>query len=173
MDRLATTTYESPLGRLRIAATETGVVRIALPRAAGRGFAGWLERELPSAEALDWLPPLEKVCRELDEYFAAQRRDFQVPLDLRGTDFQLDVWRALREIPFGETSSYGEIAHSIKRPRAARPVGGDAVRDPLPIIVPCHRVIASGGKLGGYTGGPDLKRKLLALERATLPGGLL
>ncbi len=173
MDRLATTTYESPLGRLRIAATEKGVVRIALPRAAGRGFAGWLERELPCAEALDWLPPLDKVCRELDDYFAGERRDFQVPLDLRGTDFQLDVWRALCEVPFGETLSYGEIARSIKRPRAARPVGAASGANPLPIIVPCHRVIASGGKLGGYSGGLDSKRKLLALEKATLPGGLL
>ena len=173
MERLATTTYESPLGELRIAVTEIGVVRIALPRAAGRGFAGWLERELPRAEALDWLPPLDKIRRELDEYFAGQRRSFQVPLDLRGTDFQLEVWRSLCEIPFGETSSYGEVARSIKRPRAARPVGAASGANPLPILVPCHRVIASDGKLGGYSGGLELKRKLLALEKATLPGGLL
>ncbi len=173
MDRLATTTFESPLGQLRIAATEKGVVRLALPRAAGRGFGGWLERELPGAEALDWLPPLDKVCRELEEYFAGQRRDFEVPVDLRGTDFQRDVWSALREIPFGETSSYGAIARSLQRPSAARPVGSASGANPLPILIPCHRVIASDGKLGGYSGGLDFKRKLLALERATLPGGLL
>ncbi len=83
------------------------------------------------------------------------------------------MWRALCEVPFGETLSYGEIARSIKRPRAARPVGAASGANPLPIIVPCHRVIASGGKLGGYSGGLDSKRKLLALEKATLPGGLL
>ncbi|MEE9278641.1 MAG: methylated-DNA--[protein]-cysteine S-methyltransferase [Myxococcota bacterium] len=172
MDRLATAEYDSPLGKLRVAATPKGVVRIALPRAGGRGFAGWLGRALPGAERLDWLPPLDKVRQELDQYFARQLRSFAVPVDLRGTSFQLDVWEALRAIAYGDTASYGELARFIRRPQAARAVGAASGANPLPILVPCHRVVAAGGKLGGYSGGLEIKRKLLALEQAALPGGL-
>ena len=173
MESLATTEYPSPLGTLRIAATPKGIVRIALPRAGGRGFAGWLQRALPHPERLDWLPLLDKVRRELDEYFACQRHGFDVPVDLRGTPFQIDVWNALRAIPFGDTTSYGALARSIGQPRAARPVGAASGANPLPILIPCHRVIAAGGKLGGYSGGLEIKRKLLALEKAAAPGELL
>lgn len=173
MDRLATAEHASPLGRLRLAVTQTGAVRIALPRAGGRGFAGWLERALPGAESVEWLPTLDKLRHELDEYFSGRRRRFAVPLDLRGTGFQLAVWNALREIPFGETRSYGEIARSIRRPAAARAIGAASGANPLPILVPCHRVIAAGGKLGGYSGGLETKRRLLALEKASVPKGLL
>ncbi len=173
VDQLATTEHPSPIGKLRIAATPMGIVRIALPRAGGRGFTGWLQGALPLAERVDWLSLLDKVCGELDEYFAGQRRDFEVPVDLRGTAFQMDVWKALRDIPFGKTSSYAEVARSLERPRAARPVGTAAGANPVPIVIPCHRLIAAGGKLGGFTGGLEIKRKLLALEKAALPGGLL
>ncbi len=173
VEQLATTEHPSPIGKLRIAATPMGIVRIALPRAGGRGFTGWLQGALPLAERLDWLPLLDKVCGELDEYFAGKRRDFEVAVDLRGTAFQMDVWKALRDIPFGKTSSYAEVARSLERPRAARPVGTAAGANPVPIVIPCHRLIAVGGKLGGFTGGLEIKRKLLALEKAALPGGLL
>ena len=88
-----------------------------------------------------------------------------MPLDLRGTGFQRDVWRALCEIPFGETSSYGAVARSIERPRAARPVGAASGANPLPILVPCHRVVGADGRLSGYGGGLWRKRALLALEQ--------
>jgi O-6-methylguanine DNA methyltransferase len=170
---LATSMLESPIGRLRVAVTPGGVVRIALPRAGGAGFPGWLRGALPNAERVDWLPALDVVQRELQEYFAGQRREFTVPLDLRGTPFQLSVWRALAEIPFGETRTYAEIARRVKRPKAFRAVGAANGANPVPILVPCHRVIESGGKLGGYGGGLETKQRLLAFEKTAPARGAL
>ncbi len=103
---------------------------------------------------------------ELNEYFAARRCEFTFPLDLRGTPFQLQCWRALLQIPYGETRTYADIARAIGRPRAFRAVGMANNRNPIAIVVPCHRVIASDGTLCGYGGGLDIKRKLLELEGA-------
>ncbi len=108
---------------------------------------------------------LAPYLRELNEYFASGRREFTIPLDLRGTDFQLACWQALLEIPYGETRSYGDIARAIGHPQAFRAVGMSNNRNPVAIVVPCHRVIASGGSLCGYGGGLDIKRKLLDLEQ--------
>jgi O-6-methylguanine DNA methyltransferase len=166
---VATAEIDSPLGGLRLAATRKGLVRLALPREGGRGFAGWLAARLPGAEAIDWLPPLDKARQELREYFEGKRTSFDVPLDLRGTPFQLAVWRALLEIPYGETRSYADLARAVRRPRALRAVGAANGANPIPIIVPCHRVIASSGRLGGYGGGLEAKKRLLALERALSP----
>ena len=105
---------------------------------------------------------------ELNEYFAGYRQDFSLPLDLRGTDFQLQCWRALLDIPYGETRTYGDIAQAIAHPHAFRAVGMSNNRNPVAIVVPCHRVIASDGTLCGYGGGLDIKRKLLDLEQANL-----
>jgi O-6-methylguanine DNA methyltransferase len=102
----------------------------------------------------------------LEEYFAGTRRQFTFPLDLRGTDFQLACWRALLAIPYGETRTYADIARAIGKPNAFRAVGMANNRNPIAIVVPCHRVIASDGTLCGYGGGLDLKRKLLELEGA-------
>jgi O-6-methylguanine DNA methyltransferase len=165
----ATSTVESPLGLLRLAATPEGLLRIALPRQAGQGFAGAVGQMLPSAERIDWLPVLDKARQQLDEYFRGQRREFTLPLDLRGTSFQLRVWSALREIPFGSTVSYAQLAHTIGHERAFRAVGAANGANPVPIVVPCHRVIAASGKLGGYAGGLDAKRRLLALEKSLAP----
>ena len=133
---LATSVLESPIGGLRVAVTPGGVVRIALPRAGGAGFPGWLRRTLPNAERVDWLPALDVVQRELQEYFAGQRREFTVALDLRGTPFQLSVWRALVEIPFGETRSYAEIARAVGKPRAFRAVGAANGANPERVATP-------------------------------------
>jgi len=103
---------------------------------------------------------------ELEEYFAGSRRQFTFPLDLRGTDFQLACWRALVLIPYGETRSYADIARVVGKPNAFRAVGMANNRNPVAIVVPCHRVIASDGTLCGYGGGLDVKRKLLELEGA-------
>jgi O-6-methylguanine DNA methyltransferase len=103
---------------------------------------------------------------ELEEYFAGKRREFSFPLDLRGTDFQLACWHALIAIPYGETRSYADIARAIGRPHACRAVGMANNRNPVAIVVPCHRVIASDGTLCGYGGGLDIKRRLLELEGA-------
>ena len=104
--------------------------------------------------------------RELNEYFAGERRDFTFRLDLRGTEFQVKCWRALVDIPYGETRSYAAIARAVGRPRGFRAVGLANNRNPIAIVVPCHRVIASDGTLCGYGGGLEVKRKLLELEGA-------
>jgi methylated-DNA-[protein]-cysteine S-methyltransferase len=119
-----------------------------------------------------------EVREQLDEYFAGKRLVFRLPLDLeQGSPFQRRVWRALRDIPYGETVSYKEVAHSIGQPSATRAVGAANGMNPLPIVIPCHRVVASDGTLGGYGGGLELKRRLLTLEsktraRAARLGGL-
>jgi methylated-DNA-[protein]-cysteine S-methyltransferase len=110
------------------------------------------------------LAPLPAVRRELAEYFAGKRRTFTLPLAPQGTDFERSVWDALVAIPYGETRSYAEIARTIGRPDACRAVGRANGRNPIPIVIPCHRVIGSDGSLTGYGGGLDLKRFLLGLE---------
>ncbi len=108
----------------------------------------------------------DDVVAQLDEYFAGERTGFDVPLDLTGTDFQRTVWAQLSAIPYGRTISYGELARRVGNPRAARAVGAANGRNPVALIVPCHRVIAGDGGLGGYGGGSDRKTLLLELERA-------
>lgn len=151
----------SPVGPLFLAASGKGLVRLE--------FEGRIQK-LNSAttrlqESKSALAPY--LC-ELEEYFAGKRREFSQPLDLRGTDFQLACWRALLEIPYGETWSYRDIAQAIGHPHAYRAVGMSNNRNPVAIIVPCHRVIASSGSLCGYGGGLDIKRKLLDLEQGSL-----
>jgi methylated-DNA-[protein]-cysteine S-methyltransferase len=111
-------------------------------------------------------PVLQSCAMQLREYFAGERSRFDLPLNGAGTDFQQSVWSALSRIPFGEVRSYGDIAREIGRPRAVRAVGAANGSNPLPIIVPCHRVIGSNGSLTGFAGGLDIKKKLLALEGA-------
>lgn len=108
--------------------------------------------------------PFKEVIRQLKGYFAGKLKDFDVPLVLHGTDFQLLVWRRLQQIPYGETVSYGQIARDIGNPEASRAVGLANGSNPIPIIVPCHRVIGSNGNLTGFGGGLPVKEKLLALE---------
>ncbi len=113
---------------------------------------------------------LQQAAEELEEYFAGERKVFCVPVRMRGTEFQEKVWSALREIPYGETWSYGELAKRIGQPRAVRAVGGACHRNPLPIIVPCHRVIGKNGALTGYAEGLERKYDLLALEHSFYEG---
>lgn len=113
---------------------------------------------------------MTQAANELHDYFAGAKRVFQVPLDLRGTDFQIAVWNELRKIPYGETRSYAQIADAIGKPKAVRAVGAANGSNPIAIIVPCHRVIGAGGKLTGYGGGLPLKKRLLELEGAWTRG---
>ncbi|MEY3165067.1 MAG: methylated-DNA--protein-cysteine methyltransferase [Actinomycetota bacterium] len=108
--------------------------------------------------------------QELREYFAGRRRTFTVKLDLEGTEFQRKAWQAMRKIPFGETISYGDQARKVGKPKAYRAVGSANGKNPIPIIVPCHRVLASDGSLGGYSLGLSMKRRLLALEGVSVAG---
>jgi O-6-methylguanine DNA methyltransferase len=114
----------------------------------------------------DCATKLSRYTRQLEEYFDGKRHEFSFPLDLRGTEFQLACWHALLAIPFGETRSYANIARAVGRPQGFRAVGMANNRNPIAIVVPCHRVIASDGTLCGYGGGLDIKRKLLELEGA-------
>ena len=110
-------------------------------------------------------PPIERAAQQLAEYFAGARQRFELPLPTSGTALQREVWGSLQQIPYGETRSYGRVAAAVGRPRAARPVGRAVGANPIAIVVPCHRVIGSGGALTGYGGGLWRKRRLLDLER--------
>jgi len=109
------------------------------------------------------------IVPQLRAYFAGERRAFDLPLAPQGTTFQLEVWAAVQEIPYGQTRTYTGLAHQIGRPRAVRPVGAATHQNPLPILIPCHRVIARDGTLSGYGGGVSIKEVLLALERGYPP----
>jgi len=144
-------TMDSPIGRLRLSASPQGLRSI--------DFAAGDAAKAPVDATL------RRAITQLREYFAGQRRAFDLALDPQGTEFQRQVWQALVAIPYGETTSYGELARRIGRPAAVRAVGAANGRNPLPIIVPCHRVIGSDGSLTGYAGGLAIKRALLDLER--------
>lgn len=133
----------------------------------------WSRQKAPMASDLrkkgePALEHLRQTVTQLDEYFAGKRREFSLRLAPKGTEFQRQVWAELARIPYGKTLSYGELAKKIKRPLAVRAVGTANGRNPLSIVIPCHRVIASDGTLGGYAGGLERKKILLALESTPL-----
>ena len=148
---------ESRIGRLLLAGSGSRLQMVGFPsgRQAREPDDGWIRQDAP----------FDKARRQLSEYFEGARRTFDVELAADGTPFQRRVWQALANIPYGETRSYGEIAAAIGNPRAAMAVGGANGSNPLPIVVPCHRVIGSDGSLTGFGGGLAAKRYLLDLER--------
>lgn len=154
---------DSPVGKLKLVASDIGLVAIL-----------W-ENDNPRRVRLGELtedekhPVLLEAERQLSEYFQGRRKSFSLPLDMRGTQFQKDVWGALLAIPFGETRSYGQLAKQLGSPKATRAVGAANGRNPISIIVPCHRVIGSSGKLTGFAGGLDRKALLLNLEGSLRP----
>jgi len=161
-DHVIFTTMPSPIGRLTLVGDGGALSAIFFEddeRLRNPPSPAWTENERPFRDAR----------AQLREYFAGRRTAFDLPLALRGTPFQVRVWHALLRIPFGATASYGAIAAAIGCPGAARAVGGANHRNPIPIIVPCHRVIGSDGSLTGYGGGEARKRRLLELERARAP----
>lgn len=146
--------FATPVGPLTVAATDAAVTAVRFG-ASGPGF-----------DNVEELPPLlRQAVGELREYFAGTRREFTLPLAPAGTPFQQEVWAALREIPYGETRTYGQIAARIGRPGASRAVGMANNRNPVGIVVPCHRVVGASGDLVGYTAGLSVKEFLLRLER--------
>ncbi|HEX7046190.1 MAG TPA: methylated-DNA--[protein]-cysteine S-methyltransferase [Gammaproteobacteria bacterium] len=128
------------------------------------GFTTGMRPSKPPNDAKENVAPFAKVIRQLEEYFAGKRKDFDLPLAPAGTVFQQSVWKALMTIPFGKAVSYSDIANSIGNPNAVRAVGLANGRNPIPIVIPCHRVIGKDGSLTGYGGGLPIKEKLLALE---------
>lgn len=149
---MAYTTVASPIGLYMIAASDKGITYVDRLTA---------DQTVP---VLSETPLLLEAKRQLQEYFAGTRKDFDLPLDTQGTPFQEKVWAALRQIPYGKTVSYKDIAVAIDNPKAVRAVGGANNKNPISIITPCHRVIGSTGKLVGYGGGIDAKVYLLQLE---------
>ncbi len=145
----------SPVGKLRLVASDKGLVAIDVRNNAGQVVSA----NDSSAQAI-----LLKTKKQLEQYFAGKRTSFDIALDLVGTEFQVQAWRALCRIPFGKTISYGRQAANIKKPKAFRAVGSANGKNPIPIIVPCHRVVAGDGSLGGYSLGLKMKKQLLALE---------
>ncbi len=152
-------TIDSPVGPLTLVANDNSLVAVL-----------W-EKESPTrVRVRTWQqranhPVLRQAERQLREYFARKRREFDLPLEGYGTAFQQRVWRALAKIPFGRTWSYGELARKVGSPGAARAVGAANGRNPLSVVIPCHRVIGADGKLTGFAGGLKAKQQLLALER--------
>jgi O-6-methylguanine DNA methyltransferase len=171
METLHSTLVTSPVGPLFLATSVRGLVALEFDqRLPGqqtiRPNPRDLRAESKKVRFEDSAHELGAYVRELEEYFAGTRRAFDFPLDLRGTDFQIACWRALLAIPYGETRTYADIARAVGRPQGFRAVGMANNRNPVAIVVPCHRVIASDGTLCGYGGGLDIKRKLLELEGA-------
>jgi O-6-methylguanine DNA methyltransferase len=171
MEMLHSTTATSAIGPLFLAASGKGLVALEFDaRLPGQQSIRPNPRDLRAEKSgfrfEESLRLLRPYLRELEEYFAGKRREFTFPLDLRGTDFQRACWRALLDIPYGETRTYADIARAVGRAQAFRAVGMANNRNPIAIVVPCHRVIASDGTLCGYGGGLEVKRKLLELEGA-------
>jgi len=156
----------SPIGRFRVASTELGLAYVELPRSSGRGMRDWMQRNVPECRCVKDIGPNREAIEQILEYLASERIHFDIPLDLRGTPFQRAVWDVLLEIPYGDSCSYADVARAIGRPTAHRAVGSANGSNPVSLVVPCHRVIASDGSLGGYGGGQDLKARLLAMERS-------
>jgi methylated-DNA-[protein]-cysteine S-methyltransferase len=157
---LRTLVVDSPLGGVTLAATDAGLAGL------------WFEAQRHLPDTRGWQtdpdhPVLREAATQLLDYLAGRRRAFDLPLDLsHGTAFQQAVWQALRRIPSGATTSYGALGASLGRPAAVRAVGGAVGRNPISVVVPCHRVIGAGGALTGYAGGLQRKTALLALEGA-------
>jgi methylated-DNA-[protein]-cysteine S-methyltransferase len=161
-DDYVTTVCASPVGVLRLTASVRGLRSIEVVRGSK------MKRETVPRTGAGAI--VRQAEQELREYFAGRRRTFTVKLDLEGTEFQRKAWQAMRKIPFGETISYGEQARKVGKPKAYRAVGSANGKNPIPIIVPCHRVLASDGSLGGYSLGLSMKRRLLALEGVSVAG---
>ena len=171
MESLYCTTFDSIAGPLFLAASSKGLVALEFDaRLPGqqtiRPNPRDLRAEKNGVSFEKSRAAMQEYMNQLEEYFAGNRRQFDFPLDLRGTDFQLSCWNALLAIPYGETRSYADIARAIGKQNAFRAVGMANNRNPIAIVVPCHRVIASDGGLCGYGGGLDVKKKLLELEGA-------
>jgi len=147
--------YESEIGRIGIMEKDGSITAVYING-----------DDLPGDEEICETPVLKEAVRQLKGYFAGELREFSLPLEPKGTDFMKKVWNALYEIPYGKTATYGEVAKKIGSPKACRAVGLANNKNPIPIFIPCHRVIGANGSLTGYRGGLAIKQKLLELEKS-------
>ncbi|MCG0278904.1 MAG: methylated-DNA--[protein]-cysteine S-methyltransferase [Thermanaeromonas sp.] len=158
----------SPLGHLMAVFSPSGLCRLAFPNEPLENVIASLNSIFPQATIKEKPGVAKELAQQLQEYFLCRRKSFDIPLDLRGTPFQLLVWKALAQVPYGTTKTYGELAKAIGRPKASRAVGRAVGSNPVGIIIPCHRIIGARGDLRGFGGGLDIKEKLLILEGALL-----
>jgi O-6-methylguanine DNA methyltransferase len=172
-DTITIATIATPLGSISAASSPRGLGYLGFGEQARVLAAAWARRWLPEAVLLDDQPAPPDLAAQLAAYFAGELREWSLPLDLRGTPFQLQAWQALRQIPYGDTRAYSEHAAVIGHPRAVRAVGAANGANPISIIVPCHRLIGKGGALVKYGGGLEIKRWLLELEGALVRDEML
>jgi methylated-DNA-[protein]-cysteine S-methyltransferase len=166
MQTIFYTKLKIPIGCLLIASSDRGLVRIILPNKDISNSFDHLRKDFPGKRFEEDREKNQKAVEQLEEYFNGTRTNFSLKLDLiKGTEFQKSVWKAVSRIPHGQTSSYGKIARQIGKPKACRAVGLANKRNPVPIVIPCHRIIGSDGSMTGYSGGILLKEKLLKLEQ--------
>ncbi|MEQ8192079.1 MAG: methylated-DNA--[protein]-cysteine S-methyltransferase [Candidatus Eremiobacterota bacterium] len=168
MNKIFYTNFDSKIGKIFIASSDRGLSRISLSEG-GEGeedFFAWIKKYYPSYEIVENYEQNDMVVKQLLAYFDKKLKDFTIGLDMKGTDFQLSVWKNLREIPYGEIRTYKDIAEKIGNPKSSRAVGGANRANPFPVVIPCHRVIGTDGRLTGYCGktGLGIKEFLLKLE---------
>ena len=165
-DNLCYEDMDSPVGKLRLIASDEALVGVWFEqgRDAARGAAGLTRKSTPI---------LTRARAQLEEYFAGKRRNFDLPLEPRGTEFQRRVWRRLSQIAYGDTTTYGALAHELGNPKGSRAVGLANGSNPIPIVIPCHRVIGADGSLTGFGGGLATKAALLELENSATQPRLL
>lgn len=160
---------QTPLGSLQAAISEGGICRLLFSSEDADRWNLWFGRHYGRIPEIGESPLIDDVERQLNEYLAGETRSFDVHLDLRGTDFQTTIWNRLLEIPYGTTVTYGDIAFEMGISGGSRAIGGAVGSNPVPIIVPCHRVLGASGQLVGFAGGIDVKERLLELEGVRIP----
>ena len=162
--KLYCTSFDSRIGRIYVASTENGVCKISVPRETRKDFSDWLEQQFDLESVVDNRSRNKEVIDQLTRFFNGKLAKFTCPIDLIGTPFQIRVWKELAKIPYGTTISYKQLAKRVSAPKAFQAVGRANGSNPLPIIIPCHRVIGSNGSLVGYSCGIKTKEFLLRLE---------
>lgn len=168
VDKVYCTSYDSKIGHIYVATTEKGVCKISVPRETRKDFFRWLENQFDLDAVVDNKSRSKDVIDQLTRYFNGKLAKFTCPVDLMGTPFQVRVWKELARIPYGSTFTYGQLAKRVSVPKGFQAVGRAVGANPIPIIIPCHRVIGSDGSLVGYSAGVKTKEFLLRLEGALI-----
>jgi len=166
VEEIAYARLESRIGTVWIASTQVGLCKISLGTGQPGAFLNWLSEHIGPGELREEPEAMTVALSQIRGYFSGSRRAFDLPLDVRGTPFQRAVWSQVVRIPYGATATYGDIAQLVGKPKASRAVGGAVGANPLPIVIPCHRVIGAHGALTGFGSGLDTKEALLRLEGA-------
>lgn len=168
VEEIAYARLESQIGTVWVASTEEGICKVSLGRGRSGAFFSWLSEHIGPREPREEPDVMAFALSQLHEYFSGARQTFDLPLDVRGTTFQRAVWSQVVRIPYGATATYGDIAQLVGKPKASRAVGRAVGANPLPVVIPCHRVIGAQGALTGFGAGLNIKEALLRLEGADL-----